>query len=99
MFFRKEFFSVKFCRKKIFLGFLFRTFYFHEKNMFLEVFDFELFYFKRNNFSEFKFFSKKMLGANVMRFRRKRLEKQTRIDNFSLKKKIQNEFIWLLCTF
>ena len=28
-----------------------------------------------------------MLGANVMRFRRKRLEKQTRIDNFSLKKK------------
>ena len=66
--------------------------------MFLELFDFELFFFKRNNFSEFKFFWKKMLVANFMRFRRKRLQKQTHIDNFSLKK-IQNEFIWLLCTF
>ena len=28
-----------------------------------------------------------MLVANFMRFRRKRLEKQTYIDNFSLKKK------------
>ena len=54
--------------------------------MFLELFDFELFFFKRNNFSEFKFFSKKMLVANFMRFWRKRLEKQTHIDNFSLKK-------------
>ena len=54
--------------------------------MFLELFDFELFFIKRNNFSEFKFFSKKMLVANFMRFWRKRLEKQTHIDNFSLKK-------------
>ena len=35
-----------------------------------------------------------MLVANCMRFRRKRLKKQTHIDNFSLKKKIQNEFIF-----
>ena len=28
-----------------------------------------------------------MLVANIMRFRKKRLEKQTRIDNFSLKNK------------
>ena len=42
------------------------------------------------------FFEKNV--ANFMRFRRKRLEKQSHIDNFSLKK-IQNEFIWLLCTF
>ena len=54
--------------------------------MFLKLFDFELFLFKRNNFSEFKFFLKKMLVANVMRFRRNRLEKKTRIDNISLKK-------------
>ena len=60
--------------------------------MFFELFDFELFFFKRNDFSEFNFFSKKMLVANLMRFRRKRLETQTHIDNFSLKK-IQNEFI------
>ena len=40
-----------------------------------------------------------MLVANFMRFRWKRLEKQTNIDNFSLKKKNQNKFIWLLCTF
>ena len=39
-----------------------------------------------------------MLVVNFMRFQRKRLEKQTHIDNFSLKKN-QNEFIWLLCTF
>ena len=37
-----------------------------------------------------------MLVANFMRFRRKRLEKQTHIDNFS-SKKMQHEFIWLLC--
>ena len=54
--------------------------------MFLEIFDFALFFFKRNNFAEFEFFSKKMLVANFMRFRRKRLEKQTHIDHFSLKK-------------
>ena len=53
MFFRKEFFSVNFFRIKIFLGTLFRKFSFHEKNMFLGLFDFELFFFKRNNFSEF----------------------------------------------
>ena len=39
-----------------------------------------------------------MLVAKFMRFRRKRLEKQTHKDHFSLKK-IQNEFIWPLCTF
>ena len=33
-----------------------------------------------------------MLIANFMRFRRKRLKKQTHIDNFSLKKN-PNEFI------
>ena len=33
------------------------------------------------------FFSKEMLVANFMRFRRKRLEKQTHIDHVSLKKK------------
>ena len=54
--------------------------------MFFELFDFELFFFKRNNFSKFYFFLKKILVANFMRFRRKRLEKQTHIDNFSLKK-------------
>ena len=42
MFFRKIFFS----------GTLFRKFSVHEK-MFLELFDSELFFFKRNNFSEF----------------------------------------------
>ena len=31
MFFRKEFFSVNFVQKKIFLGTLFRKFFFHEK--------------------------------------------------------------------
>ena len=50
--------------------------------MFLELFDIELFFFKRNNFSELTFFSKKMLFANFMRFRSKSLEKQTHIDNF-----------------
>ena len=55
--------------------------------MFLELFDFEFFFVERNNFSEFSCFSKKMLLANFMRFRRKRLEKPTHIDNFSLKKK------------
>ena len=50
--------------------------------MFLELFDIELFFFKRNNFSEFSFVSKKMLVASFMRFQRKRLEKQTHIDNF-----------------
>ena len=54
--------------------------------MFFELFAFELFFFKRNNFSKFKFFPKRMLVANFMRFRRKRLEKQTHIDNFSFEK-------------
>ena len=55
--------------------------------MFLKLFDFELFFFKTSNFSEFSFFSKKMLVSNFMRFRKKkRLEKQTHIDNCSLKK-------------
>ena len=40
--------------------------------MFLELFDFEFFFLKRNNFSEFYIFSKKMLVANFIRFRRKR---------------------------
>ena len=31
------------------------------KKYVLELFDFELFFFKRNNFSKFSFFSKKML--------------------------------------
>ena len=55
--------------------------------MFLELFDFEFFFFKRNNFSEFYFFSKKMLVANFMRFLRKCLEKQTHIDNLKKKSK------------
>ena len=66
--------------------------------MFLELFDFKLFFFKINNFSEFEFFLKKILVANFMRYRSKRLEKQTHVDNFSLKKN-HNECIWLLCTF
>ena len=33
-----------------------------------------------------------MLVANFMRFRRKRLEKQTHIDNFFLKKPKTNSF-------
>ena len=40
-----------------------------------------------------------MLVANFMRFRRKRLEKQTHIDNFSLKKnpkQIYLAFLYLL---
>ena len=37
---------------EIFLGTLFRKVYFHEKR-FLELFDLELFFLKRNNFSEF----------------------------------------------
>ena len=67
--------------------------------MFFELFDFELFLFKRNNVSEFLFFSKKMLVANFMRSWRKRLEKQTHIDNFSLKKnpkRIYLAFFYLL---
>ena len=48
--------------------------------MFLELFDFELFFF------QIFIFSIKMLVSNFMRFRRKRFEKQTHIDNFSLKK-------------
>ena len=36
-----------------------------------------------------------MLVANFMRFRRKRLEKQTYIDNFSLKKKKNAKRIYL----
>ena len=56
------------------------------KKYVLELFDFELFCFKRNHCSEFLFFSKKVLVANFMRFRRKRLEKQTHIDNVLLKK-------------
>ena len=54
--------------------------------MFLELFDIELLFFRRNNFSELKFCSKKMLVENFMHFRRKRLEKQTHMDHFSLKK-------------
>ena len=42
--------------------------------------------FFRKEFFSVNFFGKKMLVANFMRFRRKRLEKQTHIDNFSLKK-------------
>ena len=67
--------------------------------MFLELFNFELFFFKRNNFSEFQFFSKKMLVANFMRFRRKRLEKQTQIDHFSLKKKSKTYLFGFLVPF
>ena len=63
------------------------------KKYVLELLDFELFFFKRNNFSVFSFFSKKMLVANFMRFRRKRLEKKTHIDNFSLKKNPKSTFV------
>ena len=73
-------------RKKIFLGTLFRKIYFHEKICFGTLWFLIIFFFKRNNFSEFLFFSKKILVANFMRFRKKRLEKQTHIDTFSLKK-------------
>ena len=41
------------------------------KKYVLELFDFELFFFKRN-FSDFSFFPKKMLVVNFMRFRRKK---------------------------
>ena len=37
-----------------------------------------------------------MLVANFMRFRRKRLEKQTHIDNFSLKKNSKRIYLVLL---
>ena len=60
--------------------------------MFLELFDFELFFWKINNFSEFYFFSRKMLVANFMCFQRKRLDKQTHIDNCSSKKSKTNLF-------
>ena len=60
MFFRKEFCSVIFFRKKILLGTLFRKFYFNEKIMFLELFYFELFFFSKDIiFQNFNFFRNK----------------------------------------
>ena len=84
--FRIKIFSANFFRKIFFVGTLFRKFSFREKICFLNFLISNYFFFKRNHFSEFKFFSKKMLVANFMQFRRKRLEKQTHIDHFSLKK-------------
>ena len=52
--------------------------------MFLELFDFELLFFKRNNFSDLIFFEKNV-SCKFYAFPEKRLEKQTHIDNFSLK--------------
>ena len=40
-----------------------------------------------------------MLVANFMRFRRKRLEKQTHIDNFSLKKKFKTNLLGFFVPF
>ena len=85
MFFRKEFFSVNFFRKQIFLGILFRKFSFHEKICFLN-FLILYYFFSKEIIFQFKFFLKKRLVANFMRFQRKRLEKQTHIDNVPLKK-------------
>ena len=71
MFFRKEFFSVNFVRKKFVIDTSFRKFSFHEKICFWTFSILNYFFFKRNHFSEFKFFSKKMLqilcvsGENV----------------------------------
>ena len=90
------FFS-KIFSKQIFLGtlfcFVFRKFSFREKICFWNFLIMNFFFFKINNFSEFLFFSKKMLVANFMRFRRKRLQKRTRIDNFSLKKNPQQIYL------
>ena len=55
------------------------------KKYFLELCDFKLFFFKRN-FSEFLFFSKKMLVANFMRFNSYRLfffEKKSETNSFA----------------
>ena len=40
-----------------------------------------------------------MLVANFMRFRRKRLEKQTHINNFSLKKKSKTNLFGFIVPF
>ena len=98
MYFRKEFFSVNFFRKKIFLVTLFRKFSFYEKICFWNFSILNYFFSKEIIFQNCNFFRKKMLIANFMRFRRKRLEKKL-IWIIFLWKKIQTEFIWLLCTF
>ena len=106
MFFRKEYLSVNFFRTNFFIGTMFRKFSFHEKICFSNFLILNYFFSKEIIFQNINFFRKKMLVANFMRFRRKRLDKQTHIlfiliyivDNFSLKQ-IQNGFIWLLRTF
>ena len=59
MFFRKEFFSVNFFRKKIVLGTLFRKFYFHEKICFWNLLILNYFFSKEIIFQNFNFFRKK----------------------------------------
>ena len=102
--FNRLFFKYKKIVKIIFLiffEFFFRTI------LFTKFFFYKLFfgenYFRKHIFlvtlfGKFSFHEKNV--ANFMRFRRKCLEKQTHVDNFSLKKKIQNRiylpFLYLL---
>ena len=59
MFFPKEFFSINFVRKKIFLGTLFRKFSFHEKICFWNFLILNYFFSKEIIFQNFNFFQKK----------------------------------------
>ena len=59
MFFRKEFFSVNFFRKKIFLGTLFRKFSFREKICFWNFLILNYFFSKEIIYQNFNFFRKK----------------------------------------
>ena len=86
MSFRKEFFSINFFRNKFFVGTLFRKFSFHEKICFWNFSISNYFFSKEIIFQNLNFFRKKNVAFYFMRFRRKRLEKQTHIDKFSLKK-------------
>ena len=63
------------------------------KNMFLELFDFKLFFFKRNNFLRILIFSKKNVSCKFYAFLEKTFGKQTYIDNFSLKKKFKRIYL------
>ena len=97
MFFRKEFFSVNLFWKKKISGTLFRKFSFHEKICFWNFLILKYFFSKEIIFQNFNFFRKKcklqiwcVSGENVW--------KNELIQIIFLWKKIQNEFIWLLCT-
>ena len=81
MFFAKRIFFRNFFSKIFFSGTLFRKFSFHERICFW-------------NFLIFNyFFSKEMLVTNFMRFRRKCLEKQTHIVDFSMKKNLKRIYL------